>query len=112
MNDITLGRDFLNSENIRLSYNPQNILIQADKERIIQVISNLLGNAVKFIKNGGRGGTVTIEIEKKRVKRRRQIQNKEEDDVVVISIKDDGPGIDPEVIHKGQVWGCLFLKAL
>jgi signal transduction histidine kinase len=58
MNDITLGRDFLRNENIRLSYKPQNILISADKGRITQVISNLLSNAVKFIKKGGLGGTV------------------------------------------------------
>ena len=43
MNDITLDRDFLKNENIRLSYKPhQDILIQADKGRISQVISNLL----------------------------------------------------------------------
>jgi len=50
MNDITLGRDFLKNENIRLSYKPQDILISADKGRITQVISNLLSNAIKFIK--------------------------------------------------------------
>ncbi len=53
MNDITLGRDFLNNENIRLSYDPQrDILIQADKGRISQVISNLLSNAIKFTTEG------------------------------------------------------------
>src|SRR2546427_12142928 len=49
MNDITLGRDFLKNENIRLSYNPHwDFLIQADKGRISQVISNLLSTAIKF----------------------------------------------------------------
>src|SRR5438034_7811796 len=76
MNDITLGRDFLKNENIRLSYKPQDILIQADKGRIAQVISNLLSNAVKFIKQGGRGGTVVVDIEKKRLRRTGQ-ENKE-----------------------------------
>ena len=56
MNDITLGRNFLNNHTIRLSYNPHDILIQADKGRITQVISNLLTNAVKFIKEAERGG--------------------------------------------------------
>jgi two-component system, OmpR family, sensor histidine kinase VicK len=98
MNDITLGREFLNNENIRLSYNPQDILIHADKGRITQVISNLLGNAVKFIKKGGRGGTVIVDIEKKRVRRTGQ-ENKEHE-VVIVSIKDDGPGIDPEIMPR------------
>jgi signal transduction histidine kinase len=75
MNDITLGRDFLRNENIRLSYKPQNILISADKGRITQVISNLLSNAVKFIKKGGLGGTVIVDIEKKRVRRTAQEDN-------------------------------------
>jgi signal transduction histidine kinase len=98
MNDITLGKDFLKNENISLSYKPQDILIQADKGRITQVISNLLSNAVKFIKKGGRGGTVIVDIEKKRVRRTGQ-ENKEYD-AVVVSIKDDGPGIDPEIMPR------------
>jgi signal transduction histidine kinase len=97
MNDITLGRDFLKNENIRLSYKPQDILINADKGRITQIISNLLSNAVKFIKKGGRGGTVIVDIEKKGVRRIGQ-ENKEHD--VVVSIKDDGPGIDPEIMPR------------
>ena len=61
MNDITLGRDFLKNENIRLSYNPhRDILIQADKGRISQVVSNLLANAVKFTAEG----TIVISVEK------------------------------------------------
>jgi signal transduction histidine kinase len=98
MNDITLGRDFLKNENIGLSYKPKDILISADKGRITQVISNLLSNAVKFIKKGGLGGTVIVDIEKKRV--RRTAQEDKEHDVVVVSIKDDGPGIDPEIMPR------------
>ena len=101
MNDIRLRREFLDKKNIRLSYNPQNTLIQADKERITQVISNLLDNAVKFINQTEKGGTVTIEIEKKGITRGRiERQNKEHDHIVVVNIKDDGPGIDPEVMPK------------
>jgi signal transduction histidine kinase len=101
MNDITLRREFLDKKNIRLSYNPRDISIQADKERITQVVSNLLDNAVKFISKE-KGGTVTIEIEKKRITRGRiERQNKKEhDNIVVVNIKDDGPGIDPEVMPK------------
>src|SRR5215813_2495412 len=62
MNDITLGTDSLKNENIRLSYNPQDILIHADKGRISQVISNLLGNAIKFTTQG----TIFVGVEKKK----------------------------------------------
>jgi signal transduction histidine kinase len=101
MNDITLRREFLDKKNIGLSYNPQDISIQADKERITQVVYNLLDNAVKFINKAEKGGTVTIEIEKKTMTRGRiERQNKEHDNIVVVNIKDDGPGIDPEVMPK------------
>jgi len=96
MNDITLDRDFLNNENIRLSYKPQDILIYADKGRITQVICNVLSNAVKFIKKDGTARTITIEIEK----RVRRIGENKEDDVVVVSIKDEGQGIDPEIMPR------------
>ncbi len=49
INDTTLGRDVLKNKKIKLSYNPnREILINADKGRISQVISNLLSNATEF----------------------------------------------------------------
>ena len=62
------------------------ILVNADKVRICEVISNLLGNAIKFTsKEGGRN--ITIKAEKK-------------DSQAVVSIKDTGSGIDPEIKPK------------
>src|SRR5207249_3644852 len=52
INDLVLGRDVLKNENVRLSYDPQDLVILADKERISQVILNLLSNAVKFTEEG------------------------------------------------------------
>ncbi|MFL6322091.1 MAG: ATP-binding protein [Nitrososphaeraceae archaeon] len=44
-------------------YDPQNIIIvQADKGRIIQVISNLLSNAIKFTPKG----TISISLQRKK----------------------------------------------
>jgi signal transduction histidine kinase len=63
----------------------------ADQSRIRQVISNLIGNSVKFI---GKEGTVSITVEKKKSKD--SIGNKKE--VVVVSIKDNGIGIDKEIL--------------
>src|SRR6188472_1187199 len=54
----TIIEDFKNEiqkkgSSIRLLYEPENnIVIEADKERITQVISNLLSNAIKFTKEG------------------------------------------------------------
>ena len=60
--------------------------VNADKVRICEVISNLLGNAIKFtIKEAG--GSITIKVEKK-------------DSQAIVSIKDTGPGIDPEIKPK------------
>jgi signal transduction histidine kinase len=61
------------------------IVVNADKSRIAQVISNLLSNAIKFTKQG----TVLITIEKKK-------DNKE----VVVRIKDTGSGLDPEILPR------------
>ena len=52
MDDISLSTGLFNNENITLSYEPQHISLEADKGRIIQVISNLLGNGIKFTKEG------------------------------------------------------------
>jgi signal transduction histidine kinase len=67
---------------VKLSHEGQNMKIQveADKNRIAQVISNLLNNAVKFTKEGN----ITIKAEK-------------EDGKAVVSVKDTGRGIDPEI---------------
>jgi signal transduction histidine kinase len=85
MNDITLGTDSLKNENIRLSYNPQDILIHADKGRISQVISNLLTNALKFTPQG----TIFVSVEK----------NKNNNSVIVC-VKDPGQGIDSIILPR------------
>ena len=60
------------------------ILIEADKVRIMQVIDNLLGNALKFTKEG----TISLSVE---TNDKRQ---------VVVSVKDDGQGIDPSILPR------------
>src|SRR5205807_573265 len=92
MNDITLGRDFLNNENIRLSYDPQrDILIQADKGRISQVISNLLSNAIKFTTEG----TILVSVEKDKSN-----NNSNNNQAIIVSVKDSGQGIDSSILPR------------
>lgn len=72
------------SDQIRLVFEPskENNFLNADKGRLIQVLSNLLDNALKFTKEGN----VIITIKK--------LKNQE----LMVSVKDSGTGIDPEIL--------------
>ncbi len=59
-----------------------------------QVISNLLNNAFKSIKENGKGGTVTIDLEN-RVRAGGPNKNDRE---IVVSISDEGNGIDSKIL--------------
>jgi signal transduction histidine kinase len=87
MNDqiITIAQDAEKKNNIKLRYEPceDNIPIQADRIRLTQVISNLLGNAVKFTKKG----VISITIKK-------------EKDKAIVGIQDTGLGIDAEIMSR------------
>ena len=74
------------SDQVRIVYEPSKdiILVNADKGRLNQVFSNLLDNALKFTKEGN------IIIATK----------KQKDDEVIVSIKDSGTGIDPEILPR------------
>jgi signal transduction histidine kinase len=61
------------------------LLIEADQERISEVISNLLSNAIKFTKEG----EISVSIEK----------NKDEN-YVLVTVRDTGEGIDSEILPK------------
>ena len=91
---LNIARDYENDvENTKLEVrvHKEDIFIEADRERLNQVISNLLNNAVKFTKEG----IISIILEKK--------EGEAEGDnssVVVISVKDTGTGIDPEIFPR------------
>ena len=59
------------------------IMVEADKDRLVQVIYNLLGNAIKFTKDG----TVEVIIEEQVGK-------------VTVSVKDSGTGIDANIFPR------------
>jgi two-component system, OmpR family, sensor histidine kinase VicK len=63
-----------------------NIVIKGDKGRISQVLSNLLSNAIKFTEEED---SIVISAEKNEV-----------DQVVIVSIKDTGLGIDSEILPR------------
>jgi signal transduction histidine kinase len=77
--------DMIRTENtkkgkVKVSYEPKKMMVKGDKERIQQVISNLINNALRFTDEG--------EI---------IVKTQVIDDFVHIIVKDTGTGIDPEI---------------
>ena len=74
---------------LNLSINPSTIntrfMVRADKEKIKQVISNLIDNSVKYTPSG----SINISLDKDMNKRK-----------ILVSIKDTGVGISPDVMPK------------
>ena len=66
------------------------ISIEADRNRLTQVIHNLLHNAIKFTKEG----SITVIVERK------EDNTNDKYDEILVSIKDTGTGIHPEVLPK------------
>ena len=90
------------TKNIKFEYNfsideddDDDFIIYADKTRISQVISNLICNSLKFIsKEKGEEGIISLSIEK------RNNDSDVNNDMVIISIKDNGKGIDLEILPR------------
>ncbi len=79
------------NQNIKLYFKPSNytaLFVKADKERIAGVISNLLSNAIKFTKEG----EIFVSTEK--------VNNKSSSPYALVTVKDTGVGIDPEILPK------------
>src|SRR5215210_4276148 len=62
------------------------LFVKGDKSRLFEVLTNLLGNAIKFTDSGG---TITITAEKTAAKNE-----------AMVSIKDTGKGIDSEILPR------------
>jgi signal transduction histidine kinase/CheY-like chemotaxis protein len=72
---------------IKLAYfsNNDNIIVNADAERLTQVVLNLLTNAFKFTQKG----EITV-----------NITRDDTDQQVIVSVTDTGQGIDPEIMPR------------
>jgi two-component system, OmpR family, sensor histidine kinase VicK len=70
------------------------LLVEADKARITQVISNLLSNAIRHTKK--RGGAISVTTSVQRQKK----ENDENNKGIVVSVKDTGDGIDTDIIPR------------
>src|SRR5215216_965702 len=113
-----------NNGNVKLIYEPANssssssnsnentsnsnssiILVEADRRRLAQVISNLLNNAIKFTKEGTVTVTTTSSSIIKRKDAERDTGEGQEgggaaEEEVVIAVKDTGTGIDRELMPR------------
>ena len=82
--DVNQQVEIRKADKIRIDFVPSGkINIIADKEKIFQVFTNLLNNAIKFTNKGA------INI---------SVKEKEKSNEAIVTIKDSGTGIDPEII--------------
>jgi signal transduction histidine kinase len=87
-----LSTQLKDDNRIKINYkNDGDVWVNADKNRIIQVISNLVDNAIKFT----RTGKIWVELKKKKNGEKIPDNNQ-----VIISVKDEGPGIDSSVMPR------------
>ena len=80
------GRYNKKKNDLKIVFTPKDdFFVEADKGRVMQVISNLMNNAIKFTLKG----TITVTTKKK-----------DENNEIIISMKDTGCGIDPEIMPR------------
>jgi signal transduction histidine kinase len=65
---------------LRLEMPPAPGVVQCDRQRLFQVLSNIVGNAIKFTPEGG---SIVVSSESR-------------EDAVLFTVRDPGPGIDAE----------------
>ena len=108
-----------------------NIIVNADKHMILQVISNLVNNAINFTKSG----TISVEVERGTASNHSNSDNDNDNDnkkmskshnssEAIVKIKDTGSGIDTEILprlfskfatksdHKGTGLGLFICKSI
>lgn len=85
-----------------INYDYDAVFVEADKERIGQVLYNLLENAVKF---GEANNTVWVTLEQKKQgedinNKRKDYQHQQEEKIAIVKIEDRGNGIHPDIFPR------------
>ncbi|MGH9910892.1 MAG: ATP-binding protein [Nitrososphaeraceae archaeon] len=80
------------AERIAILYEPpdEDIVVEADKERISQVMRNIIGNALEFTNEGN----VSVTLRRERQKEREGKQ------IAVVTVRDTGCGVDPAIMSR------------
>jgi PAS domain S-box-containing protein len=79
-------RSLISAKSIEITTNfdKKTAIVSADRDRIIQVLTNLIGNAIKFVPSKGK---INVELE-------------QSEDEVRVCVSDNGPGMTREEIEK------------
>ena len=86
INDFENGSKSERNKNVKIFFQPKDsIVVYVDRDRIFQVLSNLLNNALKFTKHG----TVRINI---------NLDDNEHNKVVNVTVQDTGIGITQDLM--------------
>lgn len=78
--DSLESKTMLKRRNTKIDAPDESVYVHADKERMRQVLTNLIENSIKY---GNEGGTTTV-------------HTKPQGKTVIIEVEDDGPGINEE----------------
>jgi PAS domain S-box-containing protein len=84
---------FARKKNIQIEFNhkpPATLYVRADRQRLKQVLLNLMNNAVKYNRDDGK---VLIQTDRNK-------SNNNENELIRISVFDNGPGISSENLEK------------
>jgi len=81
---VELVRTIAEQKQVKIEEPLEDVRVEADEDRLVRVLTNLLGNALKFTPDNS---TISI-----------SCQNT--DNQVTVKVKDEGPGIPPEYLDK------------
>jgi two-component system, OmpR family, sensor histidine kinase VicK len=105
--DVKRQSSYREKKNVSITYtadkrdmsgnNNNAIFVEADKERITQVLYNLLENAVKFGKNNG---TVSVTLEEEKNQESAHKEKIQQGQEVVVRVEDTGVGIHEEILPR------------
>jgi signal transduction histidine kinase len=97
INDVIMNKYPNNVEKrTRISHEPKDIFLEADKERISQVISNLLSNALKFTREGSI--SILSNVSGNGSNNNNNDNDNDDGKMAIISVKDNGQGIALDIL--------------